>query len=403
MSFSLVFNEEIISNYYEFKIIKEELKLYNDNNDNKHNNIKPSKVFDTETNTTYIDNNVRSSKEGNYINGIFDFDWDVNSKNKINEFFETNFNIYSYSFYDAINSKVNTFSFNNQDKLYNYKTLCYIKDDHFIKHIDNKKNNSHIGTIIILPPLTYSKFEGGELVVYKEDGETIENIYLPEEKQWKLIFIKHNTVHEVKKIISGIRITFTTPFELDSFYTNLLLSNNKCYNTIFNINLTNNIEANRDKLLVETIVNSPRYQSEYEDFSKKTFVIILKYFYEHHKLENIEKYMDLYDKITYNNIIEYFKGDCNISFINENLKLEKNAYIKLNKCDYYFDDDEFDLDYNSKFYNKGILCITDNLEESPGLIGNTYSRYNDTTYNIIESKWVTLMVVKTNKNIDNYC
>ena len=57
---------------------------------------------------------------------------------------------------------------------------------------------------MLLPPRSLCSYQGGELVVYYNEGQMT---FLPHETMWTMIRIPLGTVHEVKPT-TGVRIAF---------------------------------------------------------------------------------------------------------------------------------------------------------------------------------------------------
>lgn len=87
-----------------------------------------------------------------------------------------------------------------------YKILKYKENDFFNKHRDKVYNNRHFGTLLFFPPsINNFKHTGGELILndnFEFKSSTNE--------EWKCIVFTNDTIHEVKKILSGNRIVLKT-------------------------------------------------------------------------------------------------------------------------------------------------------------------------------------------------
>lgn len=91
--------------------------------------------------------------------------------------------------------------------------LKYKKGDFFIEHIDKNLGDRltiygkqfHIATILLFPPKSFSRYEGGELIV-KYDSD--EMTFIADETRWTCVFFKLKTWHRVEPITDGTRYVF---------------------------------------------------------------------------------------------------------------------------------------------------------------------------------------------------
>lgn len=88
-----------------------------------------------------------------------------------------------------------------------WQILKYEKGGHFVAHTDSKISANHLATGLLYPPHDFSRYEGGELVVVKND-QTEEIIRTSDFKQWTLIHLPIGVIHYVKPVTSGTRYVF---------------------------------------------------------------------------------------------------------------------------------------------------------------------------------------------------
>ena len=84
--------------------------------------------------------------------------------------------------------------------------LKYDAGSFFNTHQDRERCENHTHTAILLVPLSQSYYEGGELILYKNDGST-EEITSDNEK-YKLVVFPRVCPHEIKEVQFGIRQIF---------------------------------------------------------------------------------------------------------------------------------------------------------------------------------------------------
>lgn len=116
--------------------------------------------------------------------------------------------------YNIRQSKIhqNTFNFDieipcrNIDvkSLKNFEYIEYYKNGKFAKHRDRIREPGHEWTICIYPPQNVS---GGELILYKENGDIFMKYPMPV-NQWHCLIFPIGLLHESLPIISGVKKLF---------------------------------------------------------------------------------------------------------------------------------------------------------------------------------------------------
>ncbi|CAH6418434.1 Hypothetical protein HVR_LOCUS150 [uncultured virus] len=103
-----------------------------------------------------------------------------------------------------------------------FKLHCYELGGFFAKHTDGKKGPRHFATLLIFPPASISTFEGGDLILYPENEDSV-TIKTSEFQDWTAIAFLLNVPHECTPVTSGKRFVFKA--ELDLPHDNLFFSN----------------------------------------------------------------------------------------------------------------------------------------------------------------------------------
>jgi hypothetical protein len=88
-----------------------------------------------------------------------------------------------------------------------WNMLRYI-DGHFTWHKDKvrfKTGFEHLGTQIILPPMPFSRFDGGSLIIATADSNIV---LVPDEESWTYLILPLGYAHCVEKV-RGTRYSFT--------------------------------------------------------------------------------------------------------------------------------------------------------------------------------------------------
>lgn len=95
----------------------------------------------------------------------------------------------------------------------NARVNVYAKGDHFDWHDDRprdmdsaKQSNT---TVLLLPPKSFSPFEGGELCFHTDGSSFVDQtIRTNGFSQWMVVWFPHSTIHRVNPVISGERYSF---------------------------------------------------------------------------------------------------------------------------------------------------------------------------------------------------
>ena len=114
----------------------------------------------------------------------------------------------------------------NNSYYYDQRTwtlIQYDEGDQFVKHKDGRSSDEydvHFGTLLLFPPKSFSKFEGGELVFYDtEDTDKIYTIIRPNEfDSWTLVAFPLNVFHECRVISNGTRYVFKSKITFKANY-----------------------------------------------------------------------------------------------------------------------------------------------------------------------------------------
>jgi hypothetical protein len=143
-----------------------------------------------------------------------------------------NFNkeaLYNYIYYDiSEHSLLQPCNSEKEMFMRKWKVHKYEKGGFFIPHTDTQINQDHIGTLVLIPPKTYSEYSGGKLVLYNMENPDMVDMEIEQpEEGWVCVFIRIGQKHEITEVLEGTRYSFTSPY----FITNITKLNMK--NTIY--------------------------------------------------------------------------------------------------------------------------------------------------------------------------
>jgi hypothetical protein len=345
---------------------------------------------------------------------------------------------YNFIYLDYSKHNHNKYIYNSYRKwkVHKYETGCF-----FDTHIDSKMNELHIGTLVLIPPENYSKYTGGNLIVYDIEDETKEILNVIPVKGWQCVFIKLGQKHKILEVTSGTRYSFTSPYCISK----LTIENirNKIYTEpIVDVKLEEikkeivekekmeEIKLIDDKIkelieMKEKIMNEEKeyivYYNEIIKLNKEeehNFIVICKNFYSNPTPEGL----NIYDIGIYNSIFNHFKDSkmkASVKFINTKISINAGS-----SDDSVYEDEEYwgcdrDYRYNSedkiefdrfilnernfrnlkedkskKNYGEydNYVCYY-HSDETPGMFEEVKSEYNDEYYDNENQYNVTCMVV----------
>jgi len=324
--------------------------------------------------------------------------------------------------------------YNNTGYYLEWKMLKYEKNGFFKKHKDGKKNDLHFATALLLPPKVINSYQGGELVLYDNNNETI---ITPDEKEWKLVVFGLDVEHELKEVLEGTRYVLKTELEFD--YSTKLLFESKTYNEKIDIAQIDNTEdksktleelefkmntlqnkLDKLKLMYSNIENNIYDNYDYlNDFYQKIkkeidrniyisngFIVPLFNYYEYPELHKLK----LVDMILYNGIFDNFKVK-NIKIFNVKSKINMGDGQYTNDIDNHFGSNislnciiedyetQDQSEYCDKFADISIFYAGDYYHNKiPGKLNGCYNQYNDATYDNIELIDITYLYVVLRNN-----
>lgn len=108
-------------------------------------------------------------------------------------------------------------------KVHKYEKGCFFK-----AHTDTKKNELHIGTLVLVPPENYSQYTGGNLIIYDTVDVDKQLLNIRPTTGWQCIFIKIDQKHEILEVTSGTRYSFTSPFCISQTTIDNMTNNTYC-------------------------------------------------------------------------------------------------------------------------------------------------------------------------------
>jgi hypothetical protein len=89
----------------------------------------------------------------------------------------------------------------------------------FLPHVDTKKFQGHVGTVLLIAPKSYSNYEGGQLIVHHYDTNNLTKFNVPtSDRHWTIVIIALHIKHEILPITSGVR--YVIKFALSANDTN---------------------------------------------------------------------------------------------------------------------------------------------------------------------------------------
>lgn len=375
-----------------------------------------SSVGNSATGENLVNNQIRNSFKGNNKVEIT-FDYNERKNNiKLNKLFPE----FQFKF---------KYDFDIDGDYIKWEAIRYIVDGFFIKHIDGKEGNNHYGTAIMLPPINYNLiteeltsepvYTGGELVIN-------DTVIVADKNEWKLIVFTIDTPHELKPVLTGERIIFKTKLKYD--YDMMYLIESKTYNKLVDFTgdyltkeIDDEIKSLKEKIeklevkkntilqdvfaeneFIQTIKND--YKKPNKDYYSKSwnsqFIVLLEDYYNTPIPDNFNKN----DKYTFNLLLKNFPsfiirvinigGKINYGSRNENYDI---SFSKQTESNYK----EF-KDGRDSHYKFEDLPVYHNFEEGTcaGDNENTFSEYNDETYDQIDVCNFTILHVQKNNELD---
>lgn len=337
----------------------------------------------------------------NYHNG-FTFEYNEKKLNKINDFFKS----CNPSYFENLSRKDYL-----QLKI-SWKLLKYETGGKFKCHVDGVKNERHLGTIILLPPKSLSKFEGGELVLYK--GE--EKIIVESDKlNWIFVFIPINTKHEITEITSGIRFSFVKSFVIDEdiYY---FMKNTPVKISDININKIKKKKVDKDILMLEKkieilqtkISNLQKYEEplnffdekiidemelDYKIKNDKDLILILRNYIESNNIHDIDynDYQILEKVLKMKPGYEIILINCLANIYFEDTECQE--YLEWEECNEIFDKYELKEEYNFEISIPSFPKINTVYldKQQPGILVDTCQTYNDEYYELEGERKVSVI------------
>lgn len=333
------------------------------------------------------------------------------------------------------NKKQYWLSYDHEGYNYDFRILKYTEGCFFQRHSDGQKNKFHIGTMILLPPLKYNDYTGGELVVYEKDENTQqerETVFQSHDTDWTFIFLKIGTEHEVKKVTSGVRYSFTCDYSISEamyyilhnkkFHEKAIMSEKdldemKMKNTKRMYEIEKQLQELTDELNTLKTENEP-FQQKFIDRIKQDIqekkitkcMVMCDRFYEFPSLDKL----NYKDKLVYNKLHENFK--CSIQFLHFAVEFDRGDGDVISVSNDYTDfnigwetDDIRGIYWNRENQKLGLIVNNgyvirrdypfyyyndyEKEDKVPGVIQEIDSRYNDQTYDSIYQNFITCMFV----------
>lgn len=269
-----------------------------------------------------------------------------------------------------------------------YKLHCYEENGFFARHKDGKKNSYHIGTILIFPPCHYSKFEGGNLILYPS-SETAVVIKPSKFDQWTLVAFDLEVEHECLPVTSGKRFVFKTELEIphDEILFNDIPAKpiSKVLSTQYQEDKIDKLEKKINKLRAKQIcigrgVPTSKINKIINLISNsngKVIVVLQSYVT---KIEDL----DGHEALLYNEIIKKWPLS--------SLHLKDVDHCKGDGCDepsdvLFFDEEDEQLE------NVVFLYWKSPKTHKLGKLRDTRSDYNDSTYDNYHELSVSLICI----------
>lgn len=242
-------------------------------------------------------------------------------------------------------------------KVHKYEKGCFFK-----AHTDTKKNEYHIGTLVLVPPENYSQYTGGNLIIYDTDDTDKEVLNIRPSIGWQCVFIKIDQKHEILEVTSGTRYSFTSPFCISKVTIDNMT--NKTYCDVIPeekvSKLTKQAREREIKDNIETIEKQiNKLMKKKEDLLKSVedsseistlkyneiimldpikdrtpFIVICEGFYTNPTPDNL----NACDLLIFNSIINHFNSGeekPELRFINTNLSIDSGTS---NESVYHYDD-----------------------------------------------------------------
>lgn len=376
----------------------------------KKSNVQDKSIRNSQYATQAYPSRMNSFKTSPFNHSGFTFEYNNDNFNDIENFYKK----YNMSYYD------NFIMDNHIIMKTEWKLLKYNVGGKFNCHVDGVQNEKHLGTMILLPPKSLSEYEGGELVLYKDEQEIIVN---SDEMNWTFVFIPTNMKHEIKEVTKGIRFSFVKPFILhDSIY--YLMLNKPFHSEIIDIDKIKKhkvdtqiqelkhqiqkLEANIQELETSNEpknsidIQEIKYKLDelsYNSNKYKDFILILTHYIDSNNIADID-----YDDYQIFKIISQIKPhhkpiliNCfaNI-YINPRDNDEEYDENTLNETfdNYVFDEDLFDYSITLPSFPKVFKTYVN--KKQPGILIECDQEYNDQFYELNGNRKVSIIYFKKN-------
>jgi hypothetical protein len=354
-----------------------------------------STVGNSKTGENIVDQTIRNSFKGKK-SMVIEFDYNENHRVLLDNFFPD----FKFEF---------KFDFNNEGDYIDWEAIRYTSGGFFARHIDGKKDSSHYGTAIIIPPINFNLlkmeltseplYTGGELIV--------DDLEILADDSWKLILISIDTPHELKPVLSGERIIFKSrmTFTLDMKY----LMDAKTFNTPIECNykkilhkIDTEINELKEKIVKleeerQSIVSGDLHENDFikeikgDKNKKKTyyskswtnqFIVLL---YNHYSIPTPDSFSDE-DRYTYNLLLKHFP-DATIRIMNIGGQINRGDTGSSYSVSFSKETENIrETNEDERHYKFENLSVYQNFDDGviPGNNVNSDSVYNDQTYDNIE-------------------
>ena len=117
--------------------------------------------------------------------------------------------------------QVSLFNHSHSRKLRRWRALRYTEGGFFAAHTDSAMEPGHVATLILIPPKSYSDYEGGELVVHhgpdhcpSGSASFQQQTIAAHPEHFTLVALPLGTLHEVAPVTRGTRYSLTSPLLL---------------------------------------------------------------------------------------------------------------------------------------------------------------------------------------------
>jgi hypothetical protein len=253
-----IFPLEKLHLHFEFKYISQnktklkcDIETFFDKLTNDH--FEDSTVGKLDTNI--INKDIRSSKKFNNSKGL---NFNLERNKDYHYILEDDDFDYEYNIIHKIESDLlKSFDISKNLKFVNFGYLSLIKyevNDHFDSFHYDTFTNKCIGTILIFPPNTINRFEGGDLIFKDEDEDENSEIIIEPSKftEWTIVAFGKQ-LHKCTKVTSGVRYVFKA-----NLYSKIpIVTNNNCIKLDIVEDLINsyNTVENKKDIKLKKLIN----------------------------------------------------------------------------------------------------------------------------------------------------